>query len=117
MAGLTIWLTDASGGHSTYMGHYQYTLFYVKFGVRPVAYGHKAGVVWTTDKWKTNNCTSATQQENRIDPHGGYVESWMAEIITVANPPVKFWYAIYVEDVKGEKYWNNNRGWNYERII
>ena len=90
----------------------------VVLDVRPVAPNHKVGAVWTVDEWKTVCWSEAVWRENKPDAYGGYDEIWEVEMVESQPPtPVKFWYALYVENSQGMRVWDNNSGWNYEKII
>ena len=86
--------------------------------VWPVAPSHRVGAVWTVDEWKTVRWSAAIWKENKPDSHGGYDEIWEVEMAESQTPtPIKFWYALYVDNSQGMRVWDNNSGWNYEKIV
>ena len=95
-----------------------WTKLKVDLGVWPVAPKHKVGSVWTVDQWQTVRWAEAVWKKNKPNPYGGYDEIWEVEMVDSLTPaPVKFWYALYVEDSQGMRVWDNNNGHNYEKII
>jgi hypothetical protein len=90
----------------------------VTFGLWPVGPGHQAGAVWTTDGWQTVHWAAADWAQNVANPYGGQDEIW--KVVLHESPstdPTHFWYALYAEDARGNRYWDNNQGWNYSRIV
>jgi hypothetical protein len=118
MTKISIWQISSSGITTTYHGHPYLAFLEVSFGVWPVAPGHRAGVFWTTDGWSTTRLTPASWDRNVPNYYGGYDEIWKVTMQTGAPPlRIRIWYALYVEDAQGTRYWDNNQGWNYERIL
>lgn len=116
MGDTTIWRESASiiGAGYTFHGHDLAAGLQVYFGVWPVALGHTAGAVWTCDGWKTTNWGQAHWVQNVANQFGGFDECWELNILNVVESPVRFWYALWVDDSQGCRHWDNNHGWNYE---
>jgi hypothetical protein len=117
MTNITIWQMESSAMWYSRLGRRVWTALEVTFGAWPVTPGHQAGVVWTTDGWRTANWTAAVWQRNVANPYGDYDEVWKVRMFDTSLDPVRFWYALYVEDAQGVRYWDSNQGWNYERIV
>jgi hypothetical protein len=114
----TIWQINASSQWYSRLGIRVWSATEVTLGVWPVAPGHRAGAVWTTDGWQTVRQDSARWRRNIANPFGRDDEEWVVTmIIQSSQNPVRFWYALYVEDGQGIRYWDNNNGWNYENIV
>lgn len=110
-------ITETPDTHNQPSGR-PWTQLKVVLNVRPVAPNHKVGAVWTVDEWATVRWSEAVWKENKPDSYGGYGEMWEVEMVESQTPtPVKFWYALYVENSQGMRVWDNNSGWNYEKII
>ena len=88
--------------------------FDVEIGIWPVSLGHRVGVVWTPDRWRSVHWADAQWSGNANNNYGGCDEIWEATIGFQSDLPGKFWYALYVVDANGNWFWDNNNGWNYE---
>ncbi len=99
--------TVSSGG-----SYYWYT-FTVTAGVWPVAPGHKVGMVYTNDLWRTSHWVDLTWQLNQANAYGSLDEVWKTVSLD-ASDAAPVWFALYVEDQYGTRYWNNNNGQNFE---
>ncbi len=89
------------------------------FGVWPVASGHSAGSVWTVDAWNTVNWATAGWCQNVNNQYGSQDEWWTVTMTYQATDPtsIQYWYALYVDDQYGNRYWDNNGGWNYDGVV
>lgn len=108
----TIW--RKSSGVLPAWGHMVIGGFDVEIGVWPLALGHRVGIVWTPDKWRTAALADAQWSHNEQNRYGGYDEIWKTTISWQADHPGEFWYALYLVDTHGYWLWDNNGGWNYE---
>ena len=120
--GEVIWYKGGAAGHNFQYGSYAGTAVGVTFGVWPVAPGHSAGAVWTTDGWRTVHWSPAQWAQNVPGSAGNLDEEWRwAETITCTPTPAYgtqtyIWFAVYVDNQSGQRSWDNNNGWNYQLI-
>jgi hypothetical protein len=111
-----IWVKQASGGVMEAGGGYSFSGFRIDAGVWPVAPGHRVGIVYTSDGWRTATWGTFSWQSNNDNDYGSQDELWSFKWVS-GNPyvfPSSVQYAIYVDDAYGNRSWNNNGGWNYE---
>ena len=117
----TIWYIDGYAYPQYEDGLFLESVSSVDFGVWPVAPGHVAGAVYTIDGWNTVQWGSASWEYNVPNDYGSYDEHWnwyqnLNGPQPTHNNPVYLWFALYVDDQYGNRYWDNNGGWNYQLI-
>jgi hypothetical protein len=121
----TIWY-KGHGDRQSYSKYstVQYVSENIYFGIWPVAWGHEAGAVYTTDGWQTITWATAKWDANVSNPYGGLDEAWSVRLFGgggkyIGEPfkPFTFEFALYVKTASGHMYWVSNSGMNYTVYI
>jgi len=111
-----IWSINQNVYHRSHANVYMDTVAESTFGVWPVAWGHRAGAVYTTDGWQTVKWSNAGWLANVNNPFGGLDENWRVSMQGSTGggySPITFEYALYVVNSAGDWSWDNNRGYNH----
>ena len=102
----------------------------------------RAGVVFTFDEWKSTHWKEGLDKRNNEEPYvvpdpmeemkkynmylsdkeedWYYSDTYSGWIFDNGDVAIKIyntkycWFALYVDDKYGNRYWDNNNGWNYD---